>query len=344
MYHNPADYVIELACGDYGDDEIDKMVQGSENGRNLQWFKDPEKLAYHKPKRAPRPDPPKLPQSLQATSQMNQVKVLLRRGFLKTKRDATLTHMRILVNILTGIMLGVLFIQAGNEGSRVLDNYNLLFGILMHHMMTTMMLTILTFPMEMNILKKEHFNRWYSLKSYYISITIVDLPVAILGCILFSFLVYFMSDQPADAQRFSMFFAISMLVVFVAQSFGLMIGAVFDVVNGTFLGPTLSVPMMMFAGFGVSLRDLPVYLKWGSYISYLRYGLEGYVGAIYGLDRPNLACKRGYCHYRYPTKFLREIAMEGDQFWNDVLALVVILVLLRIAAYVLLRWKLVAVR
>lgn len=56
----------------------------------------------------------------------------------------TLTHLRIAVNIFTGIMLGTLFIQAGNEGSRVIDNYNLLFAILMHHMMTTMMLTILT--------------------------------------------------------------------------------------------------------------------------------------------------------------------------------------------------------
>lgn len=55
-----------------------------------------------------------------------------------------MTHMRILVNILVGVMLGSLFINAGNEGSRVLDNYNLLFAILMHHMMSPMMLTILT--------------------------------------------------------------------------------------------------------------------------------------------------------------------------------------------------------
>lgn len=41
------------------------------------------------------------------------------------------------------------------------------------------------------------------------------------------------------------------------------------------MGPTLAVPIMMFAGFGVSLRDLPQYLKWGTYLSYLRYGLEG---------------------------------------------------------------------
>lgn len=55
-----------------------------------------------------------------------------------------MTHLRIIVNILTGIMLGLLYINAGNEGSRVLDNYNLLFAILIHLMMTTKMLTILT--------------------------------------------------------------------------------------------------------------------------------------------------------------------------------------------------------
>lgn len=56
---------------------------------------------------------------------------------------------------------------------------------------------------------------------------------------------------------------------------------------------------MMFAGFGVTLRDLPSYLKWGSHISYLRYGLEGFVGAIYGEGRGVLDCNEApYCHYR----------------------------------------------
>lgn len=39
-----------------------------------------------------------------------------------------------------------------------------------------------------------------------------------------------MSDQPAEGYRFGMFFIISLLIVLVAQGFGLMIGAVFDVV------------------------------------------------------------------------------------------------------------------
>lgn len=242
-------------------------------------------------------------------------------------------------------MLGTLYWQAGIDGSKVLDNYNLLFSILMHHMMSTMMLMILSFPNEMSVLTKEHFNRWYSLKMYYTSVTIVDAPLSVFCCVVFSVIIYTMTAQPPSLERFGMFTAISVLVVFVAQSFGLMIGAVFDVTNGTFLGPTLSVPMMMFAGFGVALKDLPSYLFWGSYISYLRYGLEGFVGAIYGLNRNTLECPEDkYCHYKYPTKFLEDIDMKGDQFWNDIICLAIILFFLRIMAFVLLRWKLTAQR
>lgn len=103
--------------------------------------------------------------------------------------------------------------------------------------------------------------------------------------------------------------------------------------------------MMMFAGFGVSLRDLPPYLYWGSYISYLRFGLEGVVGAIYGLNRGVLDCPEdAYCHYKYPEKLLQDVAVKADQFSNDVIALLLFLFVLRISAYVVLRFKLFAVR
>lgn len=348
QYHNPADYVIELASAEYGEDKIEKMVTETMNGCNVAWFENPNSMPDLKTLRARNPlsrmQEKHAPTHMQETSEWNQLKVLLDRGYLKAKRDKTLTYMRVAVNVLTGLMLGVLYIQAGVDGSKVLDNYNLLFSILMHHMMSTMMLTILTFPSEMSILIKEHFNRWYSLRTYYTAVTLVDVPISVVCCTLFSVIIYLMSGQPLEIERFSMFLSISILVVFVAQSFGLMIGAVFDVVNGTFLGPTLSVPMMMFAGFGVTLRDLPGYLYWGSYISYLRYGLEGFVGAIYGMNRPTLECPVNYCHYRYPSQFLNEISMRGDQFWNDIIALVIILFTLRILAYFLLKWKLIAVR
>uniref|UniRef100_U5EUI7 Putative the eye pigment transporter n=1 Tax=Corethrella appendiculata TaxID=1370023 RepID=U5EUI7_9DIPT len=346
MYHNPADFVIELASAEYGEDKIQSMVLNMSNGECTDWFSDKSKVLKLEQLRIKYPIA-KIENgsgNFHATSQFHQLKVLLRRGYIRSKRDTTLTHLRIASNVIVAVMLGLLFIKAGNEGSRVLDNYNLLFAILIHHKMSTMMLTILTFPTEMSVLIKEHFNRWYSLKVYYASVTIIELPVVTIACIMFTIIIYLLSAQPMEWNRFLMFLAISWLTVIIAQSLGLLIGAWFDVVNGTFIGPTMTVPMMMFAGFGVRLKDLPDYLKWGSHISYLRYGLEGYVGAIYG-NRSTLDCEmKAYCHYRYPQKFLTEISMEGDKFWTDFYALFVTILLLRLACYYILRWKIMAVR
>lgn len=82
----------------------------------------------------------------------------------------------------------------------------------------------------MSILLKEHFNRWYSLKAFYAAITLIDVPISIICCIVFSLIIYFMSAQPLEISRFCMFLSISLLVMFIGQGTGLMIGAVFNVV------------------------------------------------------------------------------------------------------------------
>lgn len=112
------------------------------------------------------------------------------------------------------------------------------------------------------------------------------------------------------------------------------------------MGPTISVPMMMFAGFGVRLSDLPFCFYWMSYLSYLRFGLEGLVEAIYGLDRGTLECPRDvyYCHYRYPKKLLEEVGVLADQFDNDVIILILFMFILRIGAFLMLKHKLLSLR
>lgn len=354
-YHNPADYVIELANGEYGMESVKTMVEHSQNGKSTQWFdksfiKYPSTYSINnnnftisedttkKSKRA-RMCSMSAGEPLQDTSYSNQLGVLISRGVLKIKRDATLTHLRIIVNLFVAIMLGVLFNQSGTDASTVLINYNLLFSILIHHVMTSMMLNVLTFPMEMTILIKEHFNRWYSLKAYYVSVNLLDIPVAGISCLIFTAIVYPLTGQPMELLRFIMFNFTSLLVVFIAQSVGYMVGAVFNVVNGTFVGPVLVVPMMMFSGFGVSIKDIPKYLQWGGELSYLRYGLEGYIAAIYGLDRGELACHDLYCHYKSPKKFLQTVSQSSDRFWSSTGILVVILVTIKLMAYFLLSWR-----
>lgn len=78
--------VIELACGEHGDDKIENMVKATDNGTSLDWFNHPELLmkdAKMSNMIASKNDNT----ALQATPSFNQLKVLLRRGYIKAKRD-----------------------------------------------------------------------------------------------------------------------------------------------------------------------------------------------------------------------------------------------------------------
>lgn len=36
--------MIELACGEYGEDKISLLISGSQNGKSLQWFENSDAL------------------------------------------------------------------------------------------------------------------------------------------------------------------------------------------------------------------------------------------------------------------------------------------------------------
>lgn len=79
--------VIELACGEYGTDHIDTMVKESQNGSNLEFFNNWEALPTLKKLRARNPLSKHLEKhsehGMQETSEWNQLKVLLSRGYLR---------------------------------------------------------------------------------------------------------------------------------------------------------------------------------------------------------------------------------------------------------------------
>ena len=93
------------------------------------------------------------------------------------------------------------------------------------------------------------------------------------------------------------------------------------------------------SGFFVSLDNIPSYMQWMSYIAYVRYGFEGTMLSIYGYDRETLECSQAYCHFKYPKKFLEEMALDKGVFWIDVVALLAFFVVLRVSGYFILRFK-----
>nr|XP_032515542.1 ATP-binding cassette sub-family G member 4-like [Danaus plexippus plexippus] len=275
-----------------------------------------------------------------ATSELVQFWVVLKRTLLFSRRDWTLMYLRLFAHILVGFLIGALYYDIGDDGSKVLSNLGFLFFNMLFLMYTSMTITILSFPLEMPVLVKEHFNRWYSLRSYYLAITVSDIPFQAIFCIIYVVIVYLLTSQPLEWFRFSMFLSSCLLIAFVAQSVGLVVGAAMNVQNGVFLAPVMSVPFLLFSGFFVSFNAIPVYLRWITYVSYIRYGFEGTALATYAFNRTKLQCHQVYCHFKNPETILEELDMMNADFTLDIAALCLIFLVLRVSAFLFLRWKL----
>lgn len=84
-------------------------------------------------------------------------------------------------------------------------------------------------PLDLPITKREHFNRWYSTGAYYLALVISDIPVIVTCATLYTFLIFFMTNQPMETFRMVNVIILAVLTSFTAQSYGLLIGATFEV-------------------------------------------------------------------------------------------------------------------
>ncbi|RXG59507.1 ATP-binding cassette sub-family G member 4 [Armadillidium vulgare] len=278
------------------------------------------------------------------TSGWRQFLIIFKRSFICIYRDTLLTKLRIYTHFFVGILISLFYYNIGNEASKILNNSSCLFICLTFLMYSSIMPTLLTFPLEMNVFMKEYLNYWYTLKSYYLARTFADIPFQVVLPFIYLLLVYFLSDQPLDAGRFLMFSLITILTSLVAQTLGLVIGASTTIEGAVFIGPVSTIPILLFSGFFAPYSTIPVYLRWITYLSYVRYGFEGALLSIYGFNREKLNCSEPYCHFKSPEKFLDTMDVGNIPYWANVLALFGFFLLLRVAGYFVLRWKLKAER
>ena len=337
QYHNPADYAIEVVSGEYGDfsNQLSTAATDSSwrSSASLKMVDKFDKLVRRYS------DNGKTSVLITAPSEIIKFGVLVRRCIVQLYRDWTVTHLKLLLHFLVGVLLGLLFSNSGSDGSKTISNIGFLLASVVYLCYTSMMPAVLKFPSELPVLRKEHFNNWYKLRTYYAAFIVTNTPVQIFFAIVYSSVSYYMSSQPMEWFRFLMFASCAVLTAIIAESMGLVLGTTVNPVNGTFLGAISVCGMLIFAGFLVLYTQMSRFWYIVSFMSYLRYSMEGMVSAIYGYRREKLYCPNNYCHYKVPQTLINELGMDGESFWRDILVLGINTIILQSIAYCTLKRK-----
>lgn len=193
---------------------------------------------------------------------------------------------------------------------------------------------------------------------------LAKLPIHLAINLLYVTIIYLNTGQPLEWHRMTMFFSVVLLIGMISESLGIIISArlsmvvsfsllcydssgnkmqVFSIQNAMFVGPVLTVPMMLLAIYGIGNGPVepPIYVRLLMSSSYLRYGMEGLIAAIYGYDRGRTECPDAevYCAFS-SADYLRQFMGFGEADFAVAMAgLAFYYVLFTVAAFFMVRMR-----
>ncbi|KAJ9585648.1 hypothetical protein L9F63_002568, partial [Diploptera punctata] len=274
------------------------------------------------------------------TTNWFQFCALLRRMLLQISRNQIAFRLQTIHHVMCALMVGIITFQNASDGLDMFKHVKFCMGVILFHSYTWCMTPVLLFPNEVKLMKKEHFNRWYGLTSFYFAFTISKLPGMIFHSMIFLTLVYFMNGLPIEAYRFSLFCMVAIIVCLVAESLGLAIGSIFSITNGCAVGPLAIAPSLGLAVYGF---DFAQQISWlmnaVMKFSFMRCGIVALVLTVFGLERPDLDCNDIYCHFKKPKVVLRMLDIEHVSIWTEICALFGLYTVFKVLCYLGLRWR-----
>ncbi|XP_060877169.1 ATP-binding cassette sub-family G member 4-like [Metopolophium dirhodum] len=271
-----------------------------------------------------------------------QFSILLARKIKQFCRNTTGLWISFFHHTFSALLLGSIYYGIGSDGNRPFENFKFCISVIVFFVYTHVMGPVLTFPSEVKLLRREYFNHWYSLKSYFFASTITSLPSMMLFGSLFLLIVYFMSAQPIEWIRFSEFMAIGLFTGYTSEGLGVLIGSSVKNSTGAVMTPALLAPMLALAvygmGYGLAIEPIMESLM---ATSFLRYALVGVCTSLFGNGRADMECSKDdlYCHYKNPELLLRDLGMSGRSIVNQFVGLALFGMCFRLAAYYIIKLR-----
>ncbi|KAL8046521.1 hypothetical protein ABFS82_08G183600 [Erythranthe guttata] len=209
----------------------------------------------------------------------DQFSVLFRRG-IKERKHESFSALKIIQVLVVAILSGLLWWQS--DISHLQDQVGLFFFANGFWGFYPLFQAIFTFPQERLMLAKERSSGMYRLSSYFMALTLGDLPMELVLPTVFFTITYWMAGlKPAAGPFFSGLFVL-LYSVLCAQGLGLAIGAaVMDMKAATVLGSVIMLTFLLASGYYV--QHVPVFIGWIKYLSISQYAFKLLLGTQYSV-------------------------------------------------------------
>ncbi|XP_075168690.1 ATP-binding cassette sub-family G member 4-like [Haematobia irritans] len=335
--HNPADYIIEVATDFHGNNQ-DVMVKEIQNGKES-YGTDNSRF-------------PMQTHNKEVSSNINgdqweiswwtEYYGIFCRNLHQMWRDQTNWKLMIYTNIFISSLLGLTYHNIGNDAVYGLYNYNLVVLVSVLYIFLGMSPMLAYVPQEMQYFRREHFNQWYRLSSYFMALVSCQFIASCIMTFLACTIIYVLCDQPWQLFRYLLYFGISLLTYLTASSYGLLIGSRMRLLNALFMGPNVIAIWVMFANYAVEKTHLSTWENLLMYSSFVRHALEGQMRALFDFNRPDFICPPDVviCLATKPVLLLKISGVSNFSFVDSALFLFGFYLLFTTMAWIVFRCRL----
>ncbi|CAG8479463.1 7736_t:CDS:10 [Diversispora eburnea] len=193
---------------------------------------------------------------------LQQFIILTERSF-KQRSKVILSKLDLIQTFSLAFFCCLVWFQLPYDEKDIVDRYGSIFFTCTFWSFHPMINTITSFPLDLEVLKKERQSRSYRLLAYFLSKQSAELILAIIHPIFYVTIVYWVSGLIPNGS-----IIVSSLI---AQSFGYLFGAAFlNVQKALIIATVFMLTTMLLGGFYV--QSLPEGLSWMKYLSFSYYG------------------------------------------------------------------------
>lgn len=276
-------------------------------------------------------------------SRCREVQILGERFCKNIFRTKQLFAGRIIQAIITGFVLGTIYLKKEDIGGKLELQTRLgLFAFTLTFLLSSTTEGLPVFLQERRILMRETSRGAYRVCSYVVANTLVFLPFLLIVSLLYATPVYWLVGLRGDVSAFLYFSLVVWMVMLMANSFVACFSALVpNFIMGTSVIAGLMGSFFLFSGYFIEEDRIPKYWKFMHYLSLFKYPFECFMMNEYGGKQGKTRCltKDVSGCILYGDEFLRQQGLQESQKWTYLAVMLGYIFGYRVLSYLILRYR-----